>query len=77
MLEVKKAIPGLDSSAYQHTSNNGSDTNGSLMLKEMDDDSPLFKVSAVKDDHLVEMDKVVTCPCCPFNLSRSLTRIFS
>ena len=41
----------------QNSGTTGSDTVGSLMLKE-DEDSPLFKVAAVKDDNLVEMDKV-------------------
>ena len=58
LTHIKKNIPGLASSAFQHTSNTGSDVVGSLMLKE-DDDSPLFKVTGVKDDNLVEMDKVV------------------
>ena len=56
---IKKTIPGLDSSAAMQSGTTGSDTMGSL-LKEDDGDSPLFKVAAVKDDNLVEMDKVMS-----------------
>lgn len=61
MSHIKKSIPGLDSSAMLHSGSTNSDTNGSLTLKD-DDDSPLFKVAAVKDDNLVEMDKVFDDP---------------
>ena len=62
MTTIKKTIPGLDSSALQHTGTTGSWADGSAMLKDEENDSPLYKVAGVKDDNLVEMDKVMLKP---------------